>query len=194
MCIQQLVAGQAALGLVSELGRGISLLGLAWASSQHGGFRAVRLLLGGSGFHHEAFGETSRSCIAFLTQPWKSLSKSHSASPPPHSWLQGNPSRLKGMGSRLHPWQRSVVILEVHVELEVPVETLSQPSMENTTCQKAPNSVFEGTMRLTSFPSYRSTMCSPTSRRASALCLVNTGSRRWSSCLNIMESICPTPV
>ena len=31
-------AGQEALGLISELGHGISLLGEVWASSQHGGF------------------------------------------------------------------------------------------------------------------------------------------------------------
>ena len=40
MCTQQLVAGQAALGLVSELGLGITLFALAGASSQHGGFGA----------------------------------------------------------------------------------------------------------------------------------------------------------
>lgn len=40
MCTQQLVAGQAALGLVSELGLGISLFALVGASSQHGGFGA----------------------------------------------------------------------------------------------------------------------------------------------------------
>ena len=37
--------GQAALGLISELGHGISLLGEIWASPQHGGFEETCFLV-----------------------------------------------------------------------------------------------------------------------------------------------------
>ena len=61
-----------------------------------------------------------------------------------------------------------------------------------------PNSAFEGKAMaqwdLTSFSAYRQTTCSPTSRRASALCLWNTGFGTWGSCLRTMESSCPRPV
>ena len=50
-----------------------------------------------------------------------------------HSWLQWNPPGFKGVGIRPHPWVRSGMILEGSVE----VETLLQPSMENTTGLKA---------------------------------------------------------
>ena len=86
------------------------------------------------------------------------------------------------------------MILEGHVE----VETSLQPFRENTTGQKAPNSAFEGKAMaqwdLTSFSAYRQTTCSPTSTRASALCLWNTGFGTWGSCLRTMESSCPRPV
>ena len=49
MCTQQLVAGQAALGLVSELGLGLSLFALVGASSQHGSFGAGSYFLAAQG-------------------------------------------------------------------------------------------------------------------------------------------------
>lgn len=113
-------AGQAAPDLVSELGRGISLLGLVWASPQHGSFRALRLLSGGSGLHHrEGSGEASRGCMAFLTRPSLGVSGSHhSASLPPATLLvTRKPAQMPGMGIRLRAQMRSGLALEVHVEL-----------------------------------------------------------------------------
>ena len=49
MCTQQLVTGQAALGLVSELGHGIPLLGLVGGFLTAGWLRGRQLLPGGSG-------------------------------------------------------------------------------------------------------------------------------------------------
>ena len=81
------------------------------------------------------------------------------------------------------------MILEGCVE----VETLLQPSIGNTICQKAPNLAFEGKAMvqwdLISFSVYRSTMCSPTSRKASALCLLITGSGTLSSRVSSTETI-----
>ena len=86
MCTQQLVAGQAALGLVSELGLVISLFALAGASSQHGGFRAGSCFLVALGSMRLL--EKLAEAALPLTLQWKSLGENHSASLPPHSWLQ----------------------------------------------------------------------------------------------------------
>ena len=60
-----------------------------------------QLLPGGSGLHHEASGETSRSYVASVTPPWKSLGESHTASLP--SLVTVKPSQIQGVGIRLHP-------------------------------------------------------------------------------------------
>ena len=102
-----------------------------------------------------------------------------------HSWLQWNPPGFKGVGIRPHPWVRSGMILEGPVE----VETLLQPSREYTTGQKLSTQLLKPHWELTSFSVYRPATCSPTSRRASALCLLNATSGTWSSEMSSMESL-----
>lgn len=93
MCTQQLVAGQAALGLVSELGHGIPLHGLIWSnSSQHDGFGAGSCFLVAQGSMRLL--EKPAEAALPLTPQWKSLSIT-----PTPLLVTVKPSQIQGGGN-----------------------------------------------------------------------------------------------
>ena len=92
MCTQQLVAGQPALGLVSELGLGLSLFALAGGFSQHGGFGAVSCFLAAQG--SMSLLEKPAEAALPLTPQWKSLSIT-----PTPLLVTVKPSQIQGGGN-----------------------------------------------------------------------------------------------
>ena len=92
MCTQQLVAGQAALGLVSELGHGIPLHGLVGASPQRGGFGAGSCFLVAQGSMRLL--EKPAEAALPLTPQWKSLSIT-----PTTLLVTVKPSQIQGGGN-----------------------------------------------------------------------------------------------